>query len=322
MSMAARSIRRRAGVTRGLVAVSFSAAVLAAGASCRAVTPEPQQRTFRTPEDAVGALTEAARAGNLDEILEIFGPDGRELVDSSDPATARANREVFVVAAAERADLVDLSTGGKTLVVGHEEWPFPVPLTRDANGWRFDTAAGKEELIARRIGRNELAAIRVARTYVAAQRLYAKQAHDGKPAGLFARSFRSDPGRQNGLYWPASRGQKRSPLGDLAANAATDERDAGSDRSPSPFHGYYFRILTGQGPAAPGGAKDYLVDGEMSGGFALVAWPAHYDVTGVMTFVVNHDGHLSEKDLGPETDAAARAMTLYDPDASWTPVGD
>lgn len=321
--MAARSFRKRVGVTRCLVAVAFSSAMLAATASCKAPAPEPQQRTFRSPEDAVGALTGAAKAGNLDEILEIFGPDGREIVASSDPATARANREVLVVAAAERTRLVDRGTGGKTLVVGNEEWPFPVPLVQDANGWRFDTAAGKEEVIARRIGRNELAAIRVCRAYLTAQRLYARQAHDGKGPGLFARSVRSDPGRQNGLYWRASRGEKRSPLGDLAANAAADGRSPGSDHQPpSPFHGYYFRILTAQGPAAPGGAKDYVVDGEMSGGFALVAWPARYDATGVMTFVVNQDGNLHEKDLGPGTDAAARMMALYDPDASWAPVRD
>ena len=154
--------------------------------------------------------------------------------------------------------------------------------------------------------------------YVAAQRLYAERGHDGQPAGLYARTFRSDPGRENGLFWPAGRGQTRSPLGDLVAHAAAEGRPLGNDGpQPSPFHGYYFKILTAQGPAAAGGAKDYVVDGRMSGGFALVAWPAQYDVTGVMTFVVNQDGIVREKDLGPETDGAARAMTLYNPDGSW-----
>jgi hypothetical protein len=193
-----------------------------------------------------------------------------------------------------------------------------VPLVKDASGWRFDAAAGKEEVLNRRIGRNELAAIRVCNTVVVAQRLYAKHRHDGRRTGLYAATFRSDPGKQNGLYWPATRGQKRSPLGDLVAQAASEGRPLGTDRAqPSPFHGYYFKILTGQGAAAAGGAKDYLVKGEMAGGFALVAWPAQYDVTGIMTFVVNHEGTIREKDMGPGTDAEARGMTLFNPDGSW-----
>ena len=167
-------------------------------------------RTFATPEDAVRALVEAVKAGALEDMVAIFGPDGKELADSSDPATARRNRDVFTVAAAERWQLVDQGSERKVLVVGNEGWPFPVPLAKDASGWRFDTAAGKEEVLDRRIGRNELAVIRICRTYVAAQRLYAERGHDGQPAGLYARTFRSDPGRENGLFWPAGRGQKRA----------------------------------------------------------------------------------------------------------------
>jgi hypothetical protein len=159
--------------------------------------------------------------------------------------------------------------------------------------------------------------ISVCRTYVAAQRLYAGRPHDGQPAGRHAMTFRSDPGRQNGLYWPAKRGEKRSPLGDLVAEAAAEGRPTDPAGAPSPFHGYYFRILTAQGPNAAGGAMDYVKDGAMSGGFALVAWPAEYDVTGVMTFVVNQDGVLHQKDLGPDTDKAGKTMTAYDPDATW-----
>jgi Protein of unknown function (DUF2950) len=266
----------------------------------------------------VRALIEAAKAKNLDDVIAIFGPEGKALIDSSDPATARRNRQVFTVAVAERWHLDDLGNGGKVLVIGNEEWPFPVPLVKDASGWRFDTAAGKEEVLARRVGRNELAAIRICRTYVAAQRLYAERGHDGRPPGLYARTFRSAPGRQNGLYWPAARGERRSPLGDLVAHAAGEGAAAGQgDKAPTPFHGYYFKILTAQGPAASGGAKDYVVNGEMSGGFALMAWPGRYDVSGIMTFIVNQDGAVREKDLGPDSDAAARAMTLYNPDASW-----
>ncbi len=289
--------------------------------SCARTASTPPSPTFATPEDAVRALVEAAKAGPLEGVVAIFGPDGKELVDASDPATSRRNREVFTVAAAERWQLVDQGNDGKVLVIGNEGWPFPVPLARDATGWRFDTAAGREEVLARRIGRNELAVILICRTYVAAQRLYAGTGHDGQPPGLYARVFGSDPGRENGLYWPPSRGRRRSPLGNLVAHAAAEGQSLGnSGPQPSPFHGYYFKILTAQGPAATGGAKDYVVDGRMSGGFALVAWPAQYDVTGVMTFVVNHEGIVREKNLGAGTDAAARTMTLYNPDASWTPI--
>jgi hypothetical protein len=262
-----------------------------------------QQRTFGTPEEAVRALIDATRSGELDRLLDIFGPEGRALIASSDPATARRNREVFIVAVAEQWRLVDEGVNKKTLVIGHEDWPFPAPLMKVAGGWQFDTAAAKEEVLARRIGRNELAAIDACRAYVTAQRRYAQQGHDGKPAGLYATKFQSDPGKENGLYWPAARGQKRSPLGELIAQAADEGRPLGGDREkPSSFYGYYFKILNAKG------------------GFALVAWPAQYDVTGVMAFVVSQDGIVREKDLGAGTDVAARKMTAYNPDASWLPV--
>jgi hypothetical protein len=185
-----------------------------------------------------------------------------------------------------------------------------VPLAKEEAGWRFDTAAGTEELIARRIGRNELAAIGTVHAYVTAQRRYAEQTHDGNPSGVHATRFASDPGKENGLYWPTKTGQSRSPLGDLVAQAAAEGRAVGGDRSqPSPFHGYYFKILTAQGSAAPGGVKQYVVKGLMSGGFALVAWPAQYDVTGVMTF--GQSGRSSMKGIGPETNGATRKMTVW-----------
>jgi Protein of unknown function (DUF2950) len=279
------------------------------------------QRTFATPEDAVRALIEAAKPGKIDDLLAIFGAEGRELVASSDESTTRQNLEIFTVATSEDWRLVDQGTNQKTLVIGNEGWPFPVPIVKSGNSWKFDTAAGKEEVLARRIGRNELAAIGTCHTYVRAQRDYAKQGRDGKPAGLFAKTFNSDPGKQNGLYWQAARNEPRSPLGDLVAEASQGGRQLGADRDrPSPFYGYYFKILTAQGKAATGGAKSYLVNGELSGGFALVAWPAQYDASGVMTFIVNQDGVVHEKDLGPQTDATAAAMTVYNPDASWRPV--
>jgi len=268
-----------------------------------AIAPGAAQapRTFATAEEAVRALTKAAAASNVDELLAIFGPGGQELIDSSDVATARKNREVFVVAAAEGWRLVDQGTARKTLVIGNENWPFSVPLVKAGSRWRFDAAAGKEEVIARRIGRNELAVIAICRGYVKAQQRYAQQGHDGNPAGLYATAFRSDPGKQNGLYWPAKRGEAKSPLGDLVAQAAAEGRPLGADR-PTPFHGYYFKLLTSKG------------------GFGLVAWPAQYDATGVMTFVVNQDGVVREKDLGPKTDAAVAGVASYSPDASWRAV--
>jgi hypothetical protein len=279
------------------------------------------QRTFATPEEAAKELAAAAKRGNLDEVLAFFGPDGTELISSSDPPTARLNRDVFVAAFAESWRLVDEKSGVKTLVIGNEDWPFPVPLVKDKTGWRFDTAAGKEEVLARRIGRNELSVISICHAYVAAQRLYAATGHDGKPAGLYAAAFRSDPGKQNGLYWPAEKGKQRSPLGDFVALAAIEGRNLEESRQPpAPFHGYLFKILTAQGSKVPGGAKSYVVNGNLSGGFALVAWPVQYDATGIMTFVVNQSGVVWQKDLGPETANAVSLMTAYNPDASWTEV--
>ena len=301
------------------------AAVLTIGTltlpSSRAAAQD-SQRTFQTADEAVRELIRTAKAGTLEELVALFGRDGQELAAGSDPATARNNREVFVVAAAEGWRLVDQGTNRKTLIIGNEEWPFPVPIVKNGTAWRFDTAIGKEEVVARRIGRNELAVIETCRTYVAAQQRYAQQSHDGKPAGLYAKRFRSEPGKEDGLYWPAVRGQRRSPLGDLVARAAAQERPLDTnDGQPSSFQGYYFKILTGQGPAASGGAKSYLANGDMSGGFALVAWPAQYDVTGVMTFIVSHDGIVYQKDLGLETDSIARSLTRHDPDQSWQRVG-
>jgi hypothetical protein len=260
------------------------------------------------------------RKGSLDDLLALFGPQGKDLIASSDPATARQNREVFKIAAAEKWRLVDETPTRKTLVIGNEDWPFPVPLVKEAAGWRFDTAAGKEEVIARRIGRNELAAIDTCRAYVTAQQRYAQQGHDGIAAGAYAQKFRSDQGKENGLYWPTSKGQKRSPLGDLVASASAEGYKASPGAERTPLHGYYFKILTEQGRSARGGARNYVVNGVMSRGFALVAWPATYDATGVMTFVVNQDGALYEKDLGPTTNALVQKMTAYNPDSSWRVV--
>ena len=303
-----------------MFASALIAAAVAAMVSCARSEPQPQQRMFASPEEAVQALAKVVQAADVQELTEIFGPDSKELVDTSDPVTARRNRETFAVAYAESWKLVDAEHGAKTLVIGNEDWPFPVPIVKDGNRWRFDTAAGKAEVLARRIGRNELAVIRSCATYVAAQHRYAEHGHDGKPARLYAQTFRSDPGKENGLFWPEVKGKPLSPLGDLVAQAASEGRPIAEGKQQQPFQGYYFKILSAQGPAAPGGAKSYVVKGDMSGGFALIAWPSDYDLTGIMTFIVNQDGIVYEKDLGKDTAATASKIGEYNPDESWRRV--
>lgn len=300
-----------------LAAVTLASGLLTAPTITHAVQSE--QPAFATPQAAVKALIDAVNGGKLDDILALFGPESRELVDA-DPATGRRNREVFAVAASERWRLDDDGADRKVLVIGREEWPFPVPLTRDARGWRFNSAAGKEEIVDRRIGRNELSVIQTCHAYVAAQHAYARDGHDGQPAGRFARRLQSDPGTQNGLYWPVAKGQPRSPLGALVAQAAEEGRAVGTGAARVPFHGYYFRILTAQGAKAPGGAKSFEAGGQLSGGFALIARPASYDASGVMTFIVNQDGAIYEKDLGPATATVADSIDKFDPDTTWKRV--
>ena len=293
---------------RAILAISAS---LLLGATARAESGGP--RVFDTPDEAVRVLIDTVKANDLKGLVALFGAASQEVVDTSDPATGQRNREVFVAAVAEGWRLGDLGPGRKELVLGNEGWPFPVPLAKSAAGWSFDAAAGREEVLNRRIGRNELAVIRALHDYVAAQRAYAAAAHDGKPAGRYARQFGSDSGKHNGLYWPAQRGEPRSPLGVLAAEASEKGYRHRGGEGPSPLHGYYFRILEGQGPAAKGGAAEYVVSGEMTGGFACVAWPVHHDASGVMTFIINQDDVAYEKDLGPETKAAVEKITRYDP---------
>jgi len=291
----------------------LTCAALVATASCARARPQ----TFASPEEAVAALTRAAQQDTIDDLLKLFGPEVNTLVQSSSPLEARKNREVFVVAMAEGWRLVDEPAGRKVLEVGNESWPFPIPLVRDGGRWKFDIAAGADEVLARRIGRNELAVIQLCRKYVAAQQLYAARGHDGRPAGRYAQTLRSDPGLHNGLYWPASPREK-SPLGALVAEAAEPDRLDPSRPGPLPFHGYHFAILTAQGASAPGGVRDYVANGEMTDGFALVAWPAKFGVTGIMTFLVAQDGTVYQKSLGDETFEVARALKRYDPDPSWT----
>lgn len=300
----------RRGRLSALVLGLMVAAAIGAGAQGPA--------TFATPQDAVEALRKAARADDIAPLLTLLGEGGRELAASSDAATARQNRDVFLVAMREGWQLVDVGTDRKELVVGKEAWPFPVPIVKTPGGWVFDAAAGKEEVLTRRIGRNEIAAMRILGTYVTAQRVYARSPHDGVPAGAYARRFGSAPGTQDGLYWPVTPGQASSPLGPLVAQAAAEGRPLGAGSGgPTPFHGYYFRILERQGGAAKGGARSWVTNGVMTGGFGLVAWPAEYGATGITTFMVGPDGVVYERDLGPGTAAAVAKITAFNPDKTW-----
>jgi hypothetical protein len=289
-------------------------------ASLAAQAPSKAQPGFATPEDAVQALVAAARASDVSALVSLLGPGSEALASSTDAMTARKNRDTFIAAMAERWTIADRDATRKELVVGNEAWPFPVPLVKQDQRWVFDAAAGKEEVLVRRIGRNELSVIGVANMFVKAQKLYASRGHDGKPAGIYARRVASTPGTENGLYWPHVAGKPRSPLGELVAGASVEGRPAAGAKGRNPFHGYYFRILEAQGAAAAGGAKSYIVNGELAGGFAMIAWPAQPELTGVMTFIVNQDGIVYEKSLGQSTQSAAAAITRFNPDKTWTKV--
>ena len=277
-----------------------------------------KQKSFQAPEEAAKALFEALRAGDMKELLAIFGPAGKEVISSGDEVADKAGRERFVKAY-EAMNKLEKETDKKvTLLIGKNEWPFPIPIVKKGETWAFDTLAGKEEMLNRRIGKNELHAVKVCLAYVDAQREYALKDRDGDGLLDYAQKFGSTKGKKDGLYWEAKEGEEQSPLGPLAARAVKEGytgRKPGDN--PVPYHGYFYKILKAQSKNAPGGAYDYLVKGRMIGGFALVAYPAEYGNSGVMTFIVNHDGVVYEKDLGRETTKIAGTMTKYDPDKTW-----
>ncbi|HSF30324.1 MAG TPA: DUF2950 domain-containing protein [Candidatus Tectomicrobia bacterium] len=278
------------------------------------------RKRFASAEDGVQALIAAAKAGDVKAMLDVLGPAARPLITSGDPVADRHDRERLVQAYEESYSLVMSGETKAVLQVGKDDWPFPIPLVKDKTGWRFDTQAGREEILNRRIGRNELAVIEVCRAYVDAQREYYLRNPQGDALLQYAQQFGSTEGKRDGLYWVAEPGEEASPLGPLAANARDEGYQKGKGSKPIPYHGYYYRILKAQGPEAPGGAYDYVVNGKMLGGFALVAYPASWGNSGVMTFIVNHDGVVYQKDLGPKTAAVARAMTQFNPDSRWKPL--
>jgi hypothetical protein len=286
--------------------------------SCsRTVVDQTAQRTFPTPDAAAEALAIAVSGNDTSALLAIMGPESRAIVLPSDQVQAANDRQVVAAAMAERWWLEEPDSASRTLVIGNESWPFPIPIVHSNGAWRFDTEAGKDELLYRRVGANETAVMELAAAFVEAQREYASAGRDGQPKGIYAQRFVSEPGRHDGLYWPVSTTDTTmSPMGELAAKAAADGYKR-SESGPTAYHGYYFKVLTSQGPNAPGGARSYVTNGKMRGGFALLAWPADYGTSGVMTFVVGPDGVLHEKDLGAETKTLAPAIAAFDPDSSW-----
>jgi hypothetical protein len=273
------------------------------------------QRTFASPEEAGSALFAAMHAQDDQTPLSILGPAAKEVLSSGDPSEDADARESFVVKYEEMHRFVKEPDGTVTLVIGAENWPFPIPLMNNHGSWSFDTDAGKDEILFRRIGRNELAAMEACRQLVEAQREYFARPL-GKLSGQFAQKLVSDKGRHNGLYWYGAYNEFDSPIDPLIAYANQEvAKDQTGD--PLPFDGYFFRILTSQGPHALGGAKSYIIDGKMTGGVAFVAYPAEYRSSGVMTFIMDESGAIYEKDLGPNTTKLAQAMTAYDPDSTW-----
>ena len=276
------------------------------------------QATFARPDEGVRALMAAAEAGSMADLLKILGPEATPLVSSGDPVADRHALARFTALYAEANRITFPSEGHATLLIGKDEWPFPIPLVNAGGAWHFDTAAGKDEILNRRIGNNELSAIEVCRSYVDAQREYASKDRNNNGFLEYAQKFLSSPGRHDGLYWPAAGNEEESPLGPLVASAqAAGYGGKTANGARAPYYGYYYRILKAQGDNAPGGAYDYIANGQMIGGFALVASPAQYDVSGVMTFIVNQDGTVYEKDLGPNTSKIAEKIMRFDPDSSW-----
>jgi hypothetical protein len=279
------------------------------------------QKTFKSPEEAVKSLMDAAKSNDTKGLLAVFGPAGKEIISSGDEVADKAGRENFIKDYEEKSRLEKETDTKVTLVVGSREWPFPIPIVKKGETWVFDTKAGKEELLNRRIGRNELNTIQTCLAYVDAQREYAMKDRDNDKLLEYAQKFWSTPGKKDGLHWETKEGEPKSPFGAVAAQAVQEgyaPKKPGD--KPAPYHGYFYKILKAQGKNAPGGAYDYVIKGKMIGGFALVVYPAEYGASGIMTFTVNHDGVVYEKDLGKETGKIAGAMTKFDPDKTWKKV--
>jgi len=297
-----------------IAAVALIFALNGAGSAATA-----QQKSFSSAEEAVKAAIAAARSNNDKELLAIFGAQAKDLLFSGDPVADKQRRAQFLAAYDEKNRLA-VEGGNTVLYVGKQDWPFPIPLVKKSDAWVFDTAKGREEILNRRIGDNELYTIQSMLAIVDAQREYATKDRDRNALLEYAQKFISDPGKKNGLYWEAKAGEPQSPLGPIMTQMMGEGYKAKPSATPIPYHGYYYRILTAQGKDAAGGAYSYLVKGKMIGGFAVVAHPAQYGNSGVMTFIVNHDGKVFQKNLGANTAAIAKGMKEFNPDKTWTEV--
>ncbi len=306
-----------------VLCLAFLLSVFLAGVTADAAPVKAAgQKTFASAGEAVDALIDASRSNDARAVMAVFGPEGKKLVISGDKVADKTMLEKFVAAYEERNRLE--MNGDETkafLYVGDDEWPFPVPVIKKAGRWSFDTKAGREEILRRRIGRNELSSVQACLAYVDAQKEYARQDYDRDGLFEYAQKFMSDPGKRNGLYWETKEGEEPSPLGIFMANARKEGYVAKkTGKKPAPYHGYLYKIITAQGGSAPGGAYSYIVKGRMIGGFGLIAYPAQYGNSGVMTFIVNQDGVVYEKDLGKNTPKAAEAIKAFDPDNTWKKV--
>jgi len=278
----------------------------------RSLAQQPGQKTFSSAEEACKALAAAAQASDEKPMLDILGPDGKQIVSSGDAIEDAQNRANFARRFQEMHRWMKEPDGKTTLYIGAENWPVPIPLVKKGSEWYFDTDAGKKEILYRRVGRNEISAIRVSEALVMAEKEYYSMQQ-----GVYAERIFSDEGQHNGLYWKVSGNEPQSPIGPLVASAVAEGYAKGQAGPPTPYHGYYFHVLTRQGRNAPGDAKNYIVNGKMTEGFAFVAYPAEYRSSGVMTFLVNEDGVVYEKDLGDKTDVLAKAMKEYNPGPGW-----
>jgi Protein of unknown function (DUF2950) len=288
--------------------------VIALAGSCLLMPVAQAQQSFTSPDDAASALAAAVKSGAKQDMLKVLGADGEDIVDSGDDVADADSRGKFI-SAYDAKHSVKVDGKKATLIIGADDFPFPVPLVHNKAGWEFDTGEGRQEILYRRIGRNELDTIQTILAFVDAEDEYADKDR-GEGIGVYAQRIVSSQGKKDGLYWPSDNND--SPLGQLAAEASAEGYKAGSE--PQPYHGYYYRILTQQGASAPGGAMSYIVKGKMIGGFALVAYPADYGNSGVMTFIVNHAGTVYQKDLGEDTAARVKSLTSFDPDKTWTKV--
>ncbi|HKD67001.1 MAG TPA: DUF2950 domain-containing protein [Candidatus Binataceae bacterium] len=313
-------MKRRLSLCCTLVAILIFAASISSPGLALASSGTPRGEAFASKEAALKALADAARAHDTAALTRILGPDSKGLVNSGDEVADKAAGARIAAAYDQMHRFASVGNGRVIIYLGAENWPSPIPLVERNGKWYFDTAYGKQEILARRIGRNELEAIKVCEAIVQAQQDYASQVQTGEDGKQFAQKFLSDDGKHNGLFWKTAAGEPDSPLGPLIVSASNEGYRRGTSGKPTPYHGYIYKMLTAQGQHAPGGARSYLQDGKLTGGFAVIAYPATYRSSGIMTFMVGQDGVVYQKNLGASTDRVAPAIKAYDPDDSWQPV--